>query len=129
MDTNSEKGKIQLHTAGEDYLKTIFMIQKEGKAVRQITLAKSMHLSKPTVSHAVTNLCLGGYLETDEKRYLHLTPEGKRIAEMMYERHCFFAKHLIHIGVDPQRAEQEACQLEHCIGQDTFQKLKKVIDI
>ena len=47
--------------------------------------------------------------------------------EKIYGRHCVFTKGLIKLGVDPERAEQDACRIEHAISDESFQKLKEML--
>jgi len=116
---------MQLHASGEDYLEAIFVLKKQTGEVRSVDLARYMGYSKPSISHAVSILKKGGFLEMDQEGYLHLTDIGQEIAEKIYERHCFFKNHLVMVGIAPEIAEQEACQIEHIISEDTFQKIKK----
>ena len=44
---------MKLYTSGEDYLKAIYILQKEKGMVRSIDVAEQMGMSKPSVSHAV----------------------------------------------------------------------------
>lgn len=113
-----------LHASGEDYLEAILMLQKEKGMVRSVDLARHMGFSKPSISHAVGSLRDDGFVTTDEYGFLHLTDSGKRIAEAIYDRHCFFTQQLIQAGIDPKTAEEEACRMEHSISQDSFLKIK-----
>lgn len=114
----------QLYASGEDYLKALFiLIQKKG-IVRSFELAQYMGYSKASISHAVTNLQNGGFLFVDSDKCLHLTDIGTEIASKIHERHCFFAELLIVVGVDPAIAEKEACQLEHDISQESFERIQ-----
>lgn len=47
------------------------------------------------------------------------------MAESIYEKHQFFTDSLIEMGVDPKQAEADACQIEHVISEESFQKLKE----
>lgn len=86
---------MKLHTAGEDYLEAVLILQKKLGMVRSVDVARYMEVSKPSVCYAVGTLREGGFLTTDEKHYLHLTERGLDVAEKIYERHCFLTKHLI----------------------------------
>ncbi len=108
----------------EDYLEAVLMLQKEKGMVRSVDLARHMGFSKPSISHAVGLMRDGGFLTVDGDWYLHLTDAGREVAERIYERHQFFTKHLIAIGVDKETAEQDACRIEHAISDESFQKLK-----
>jgi len=116
---------MKLHASGEDYLEAVLMLQKKKGMVRSIDLARHMGYSKPSISHAVKILQEGGFLTMDEDGYLHLTDVGREVAERIYERHQLFTKLLVDVGIDPVIAEKEACQMEHTISQDSFEKLRK----
>lgn len=117
----------KIHASGEDYLEAVLILQKQKgeSAVRSIDLAWHMGFSKPSISHAVGVLRDGGFLTMDADGFLHLTDLGVEVAEKIYERHCFFREQLIAAGIDEKIAEQEACQMEHAISEETFRKLKE----
>lgn len=116
-----------LHASGEDYLEAVLILQKKPGMVRSIDLARHMGFSKPSISHAVGVLKNGGFLTVDEDGFLHLTAIGREVAEKIYERHLFFTEQLVAAGVDLETAEQEACRMEHAIGDTSFRKLKEKI--
>ena len=115
---------MKLHSSGEDYLKAIYILQKEKGTVRSIDVAEQMGVSKPSVSHAVKLLREGGFIVMDDDYTLHLTDLGCEIAEKLYERHQYFTEQLTGVGVDVTIAEAEACKMEHTISDESFQKLK-----
>ncbi|MDE6600997.1 MAG: metal-dependent transcriptional regulator [Lachnospiraceae bacterium] len=86
-----------------------------------------MNYSKPSVSVAVKNLKSRGYITVSEDGHLHLTDEGQRIAESVYERHTLLTDWLIHLGVDPQIAASDACKMEHDITPESYEAMKKCI--
>lgn len=114
-----------IHASGEDYLEAILMLQKKKGMVRSVDLARHMGFSKPSICHAVKVLKQGGFLTMDGNGYLHLTDEGREVAERVYEKHQFFTDSLIEMGVDPKQAEADACRIEHVISEESFQKLKE----
>ena len=115
-------------TSREDYLKAILVLQKKLGSVRSVNLANYLGVSRPSVCNAVSTLSSGGFLTMDDRFLLHLTKEGREVAERTYERHCFFTKHLIAIGVDSVTAEEDACRLEHAISEKSFQRLKAALE-
>ena len=118
---------VKIHASGEDYLEAVLVLQKKQGMVRSIDLARHMGFSKASISHAVGILRDGGFLTMDEDGFLHLTDIGREVAEKIYERHCFFTKHFISIGVDPETAEADACRIEHDISAETYERLKESI--
>lgn len=114
-----------IRESGEDYLEAVLVLQREKGLVRSVDLARYMGFSKPSISHAVSLLKEGGLLTMDNEGYLHLTDNGREVAEKIYERHQFFTSRLIEVGVDPAQAEMDACRIEHVISEESFQKLKR----
>ena len=60
---------MKLHTAGEDYLEAVLILQKKLGMVRSVDVARYMEVSKPSVCYAVGTLREGGFLTTDENHY------------------------------------------------------------
>ena len=111
----------------EDYLETILILSRRLPTVRSIDVASELNFSKPSVSVAVKNLKNRGYTLVSEDGYLHLTDEGQKIAENVYERHTLLADWLIYLGVDPQIAANDACKMEHDITPESYEAMKKCI--
>lgn len=63
----------------------------------------------------------------DEQYYLFFTDKGYNVALEIYEHYLFFVEQLVNTGIDRKLAEKEACRMEHCISEDSFQKLKESI--
>lgn len=119
---------MKIYASGEDYLEAVLVLQKEKGMVRSVDLARHMGFSKPSISHAVGVLKNGGFLTVDEDGYLHLTEDGREVAEKIYERHQFFTEQLVAVGVDRETAERDACRIQHAISEETFQKLKASVE-
>ena len=122
---------MKIHESGEDYLEAILILQKQmgESAVRSVDLARHMGFSKPSISHAVGVLRDGGFLTMDKDSFLHLTVEGRKIAERIYERHRFFTQWLIEAGIDPETAEQDACRMGHTVSQESFEQIRNAYQI
>ena len=116
---------MNLYASREDYLEAILVLYKKFGSVRSVDSARHMGVSKPSVCHAVNVLCDGCFLTKDDKHFISLTEEGRKVAEKIYERHKFFKEQLISVGVRPNIAETEACRIEHCISDESFLKLKE----
>jgi len=122
---------MKIHASGEDYLEAVLILQKQmgESAVRSVDLARHMGFSKPSISHAVGVLRDAGFLTMDKDSFLHLTAEGREIAEKIYERHRFFTQWLIEAGIDPETAEQDACRMEHTVSQESFEQIRNAYQI
>ena len=116
---------MPLQESGEMYLETIYVLQKQGKAVRSIDVGEYMGYSKPSVSRAVGLLKQGGYLTVSAEGLLSLTDAGCEIAEKIYERHTLLTEFLVRIGVDRATASDDACRIEHHISDASFEAIKR----
>lgn len=111
----------------EDYLETILVLSKRTANVRSIDIANELSYSKPSVSVAMKHLRENKYITLSDEGFILLTPEGKEIAEAVYERHSLITEWLIHIGVEPNIAKSDACKMEHDISPESFEAIKKHI--
>jgi len=112
----------------EDYLEAILQLINEGKNPKSIDVANKLGFSKPSVSIAVKKLKQEGLLYVEDDGELVLSEPGLRIAENTLEKHEYLTALFIKIGVDPRSAEDQACEIEHAINEETFQKLKQFLD-
>ena len=71
------------------------------------------------------NLRVNGYINVDREGFITLTESGRTIAEKIYERHELLSAWLIHLGVNPQTAAEDACRMEHVISTESFQAIKR----
>lgn len=109
------------------YLETILVLSQQKEHVRSVDVANDLGFKKPSVSVAMKHLREENLIKVDEKGYITLTPTGKEIAEMIYERHEFLSKYLMKIGVPEDIAIDDACRIEHVISQESFEAIKKHI--
>ena len=113
----------------EDYLETILLLSKKLPVVRSVDIATELGYKKSSISIAMKNLRTKGYITVSDAGFINLTDSGKALAENVYERHQFFTNWLISLGVDEETASEDACQLEHVISQESFEAIKKAVQI
>ena len=117
---------MNLYESSEDYLERILMLNKEGKKVRSIDLAKSFNYSRASISRAINNLADDGYIDIIDN-ILILTEKGREIAEKMLERHLLLSTFFMKIGVSEKNAFEDACKIEHDMSDETYDKLIKLL--
>ena len=120
---------IHANESAENYLETIYILTRRNGIVRSIDIVNELDFTKPSVSVAMKNLRENGYIKMDENGYITLTPKGSQIAETMYERHTLLTDWLIFLGVDQKTAVEDACRVEHVISAQSFQAIKKHIQL
>lgn len=113
----------------ENYLETILKLSEELPVVRAIDIVAELGYSKSSVSTALKNLREKEYITVESHGYIYLTDSGKAIAASIYERHKWFTKWLISLGVDETIAGKDACRLEHALSKESFDAIKKHISI
>ena len=118
---------MNVHESGEMYLEAILVLSRKSGFVRSVDVGEYLGYSKPSVSRAMGLLRKGELVTVEQDGGLHLTQEGRDIAEKIYERHTVLSQVLISLGVPEQVAVEDACKIEHDISDVTFQAIKKHI--
>ena len=108
----------------EDYLEAIVMLGGTSTLpVRSVDIAARLGVSKASVSKAVASLKASGMLNQPFYGDITLTEEGYEYGQAVLERHTMLTKFLVEaIGLDQEDAEEEACQMEHAISDESFEK-------
>ena len=98
-------------------------------------IAAAFHKTPSACSQLIRKLRKKGWLlqkrnhDNNREYQLYLTDEGKKIAEMIYERHRFITAFLTSLGVDEKIAAEDACRIEHVISEESFAALKEHIKL
>ena len=111
----------------QDYLESILMLSRTQTVVHRIDVAKRMSVSGAAVNKAMKLLCEKGYIY-EEGKHLYLSQKGRDYAEAVYEKHCIIRNFLQKLGVSAPRAEEDACNMEHLVSNETFEKMKKFLE-
>ena len=106
-------------------LYVICLLSQKGRPVRSIDVANWFGISRSTVSINLKELIAQGYVIKDSRGYLSLSEKGAQWTAPFRKKHDFYMKHLLHAGVDPERAELEACLAAQLISDRSFQLLEK----
>ena len=117
--------KFMINESAENYLETIYVLSKELPVVRSIDVANELGFKKSSVSVAMKNLREKEHITVTDAGFIYLTDSGKRIAEMIHERHELLAAWLAKLGVPEEIASEDACKLEHVLSKESFEAIKK----
>ena len=112
----------------EDYLKCILSFQNERGSVRAVDIARTLKVSKPTVSVTVRKLYDQDLICFDQDGHIYLTIRGKELAEKVNEKNILIVKALKSIGVSDETATEEAYLMEHVIGEETYRCLERLFE-
>lgn len=112
----------------EDYIKSIYKLQKEGKAVLTSELAKHLNIGDGSVTDMVKRLSIKKLLRHKPYRGVELTEEGKRLALKMLRRHrlweMFLVKFLFYTW---DEVHNEAERLEHVTSDEMEHRLDEAL--
>jgi Mn-dependent DtxR family transcriptional regulator len=111
----------------EDYLKTIYLLEKKYRGVRGVEIAEELNVSRPTVSIILKRLIEEGYVTKNKEHEVFLTDAGREIAENTARKNQMFKELLIELGVDEQTAAADACEMEHAVSAASFEALRLLI--
>ncbi|MDY4692563.1 MAG: metal-dependent transcriptional regulator [Blautia sp.] len=113
--------------SSEDYLETILILSRKLPVVRSIDIADEMNFSKASVSVAMKHLRENDCIIVSKAGFITLTEKGMKIASGVYDRHQLLSQWLISLGVNPETAVEDACEMEHNISDESFEAMKKFI--
>jgi DtxR family Mn-dependent transcriptional regulator len=120
--------KDRLSKSLEDYLEAVYMVAEKKRIVRVKDLIKMLDVKTASVIGALKKLEQRGLVEHEHYGYIELTPEGKKKAIRIYEKHTVLIRFLTEfLKVNKKTAEGDACLMEHCISDETFSKIIQLI--
>lgn len=124
METTEESRELHLTMSNEDYLECLVRIEEEEQAVegvRSVDVASRLNVSKASVNKAVAALKTQGLVEQSHYGKILLTDRGREIGTAVWYRHRLIRTFLTReLGVDYDRADAEACMMEHALSEDTM---------
>lgn len=126
MDTTERSRELNLTMANEDYLECLVRIEQEEGAedgVRSVDVAKRLNVSKASVNKAVAALKAQGLVDQSHYGKVILTDQGREVGTAVWYRHRLIRTFLVReLGVDFERADSEACMMEHALSEDTMSR-------
>jgi len=119
----------RLSASLEDYLEAIFNLSSESNIARSKDIAKLLGVSRSSVTGALRVLKKKGLANYKPYDYVTLTETGQAAAAEIARKHNILKAFFINVlGVDPELAQQAACQAEHALGPEIIARLLCFID-
>ena len=113
----------------DEYLKTIYVLEKENQNVRVTDIAQKRACSKPSVNRALKVLDAQGFIQYEAYGKINLTPRGKEEAEKIQKTWVVLKAFLMKVLEVPEEvASQEAESMKYAISEETVQKLEQYIE-
>ena len=93
----------------EDYLKSIYQLAEESQPVIAARIAAETGVSPSTIFATLQKLAKEGYVTINRRKEIHLTADGRKVAEKIVRRHFLTERFLTDLlGLDWVKAHQEA---------------------
>ena len=120
--------QFKITPAVEDYLRTIYALEEEIQPVIAARVAEEVGVTPSTMVSTLRRLEREGYLKVLRRKEIHLTTEGRQVAERILRRHFLLERFLTDLlGLDWVKAHQEAHRLEHAVSQEVEDRLAKLL--
>ncbi|WP_456456268.1 metal-dependent transcriptional regulator [Thermovibrio sp.] len=121
--------KRELAPRLEDYLETIYLLEKKNRVARVKDIAAARNVKMPTVSEVLRRLTEKGYITYQPYGFVMTTEKGKEYAEELYNKHKVLFTFLKDIlGLPPDKAEEEGCMMEHFLSSETVERIEKLTE-
>ncbi len=119
---------MKLTNSQEEYLKTIYILEKNKQKVRVTDIADKLKITKPSVNKAINLLKDNGVINYQAYGEITLTKEGEKYAIEIIKKQDILKMFFVEIlDIDEKQAQEEAKAMKHAISQQTAKKLNKYI--
>lgn len=114
---------LQLTPTLENYLETIFELQRERPFARVRDIANTLSVAKSAVTAALQSLSQKGFVNYEPYEPVTLTSAGRKKGESIALRHRVLTDFLENVlGLEAPRADSMACGMEHAVDQDALER-------
>ena len=121
--------RVKITPGLQEYLTAIYRLQRRGKAVGVKELADELDVTLPSVIDALKRLSKAGLVNYNRYRKVTLTESGEKSAILIINKEEIFYEFLKEIlGIEDERAREEACWMEHGVSWESAERLKLFIE-
>lgn len=114
----------------EDYLETIYLLEKKNKVARVKDIAAARSVKMPTVTEVLKRLTEKGYIVYEPYGYVMTTKKGKEYAKKLYSKHRVLITFLKEVlGLPLEVAEKEGCLMEHHLSEESVRRIEELTKI
>ena len=119
---------MKLTNSQEEYLKTIYLLDKNNKKVRVTDIAEKLKITKPSVNKGINTLKEMGLVNYKTYGNISLTEEGENLAIGVIKKQDILEMFLVDVlEIDKNQATEEAKAMKHAMSENTALKLDKYI--
>jgi len=120
---------MKLTNSQEEYLKTIYLLEKSNNKIRVTDIANKLKITKPSVNKAIKTLKEMNLIDYEIYGDITLTKEAENIAKNIIKKQDTLEMFLVEVlEIDKIQASEEARAMKHAMSENTAQKLDKYIN-
>lgn len=112
----------------EEYLKTIYLLEKNSEKVRVTDIANKLKITKPSVNKGIKTLKEMDLVNYEAYGDISLTEKGEECAISVIKRQDILEMFLVEVlEIDKKQAIEEVKAMKHAMSENTAVKLDKYI--
>jgi DtxR family Mn-dependent transcriptional regulator len=129
MNANARKFATPgLSHSATHHLMAVGSLMDEHGYARVSDIARTLNVTRGSVSVAMQALRSAGYVTQDERRFFHLTERGETTIASIRSRHEIVERFLHNVlGLADESAHRESCRMEYLIEGPTASRLADLI--
>ena len=113
----------------EDYLKALYILSRNGKAVSTNEIAGHFKIAPASVTEMLQKLAKKGYVKYSPYRGAHLTKKGYQAAEKITRKHRLLERFLHDIlRIRKDKVHLQACEMEHALSDEAEESLCRFLN-
>jgi Mn-dependent DtxR family transcriptional regulator len=116
-----------LSASMEDYLEMIYRLSKDTGFTRINELSDALNVHPPSATRMVQKLGLLNLLQYERYGVILLRAEGKRLGELLLQRHNTMESFFRLFGIDEENILAETEKVEHTLNDETVRCFEKYI--
>lgn len=119
---------MKLTNSQEEYIKTIYLLEKNKQKARVTDIAKKMDITKPSVNKALKILKELDLINYQVYGDINLTKEGQELAKEIIKKQDILETFLIGIlEIEKEQAQEEAKAIKYAMSKESIDKLDSYI--
>ncbi len=122
-----KKEEHMLSASMEDYLEMIYRLSKDTGFTRINELSDALNVHPPSATRMVQKLGLLNLLQYEKYGVILLRAEGKRLGELLLERHNMIESFFQLLGINDETILTETEKVEHTLSDETVKCFERYI--
>jgi DtxR family Mn-dependent transcriptional regulator len=116
------------HKTIEEYIETICVLEKRDGRAQTGMIASHMGVKPPSITEMLQKLEREGLIHYESYTGATLTSSGKKMARELMQKHRVIADLLEILGIEREKAEIDACQIEHHVSPEILKQLEQFVE-